>query len=278
MKKYILSAASCLSLLCLQSCFQDMDHPDFDYPPSSDVVPETPLKMYIPFDGEDIRDKGECGFIVSDNGKSKFTPEGVAGMAYQGSEEAYILAKTPSLLSDVIPNIGSCSVAFWMKSVKNPMAQGIFSIPNTTKFWGNFDIYLENNNSQTQAFFKMHILNQTSKENDERWVEAKIDDVFGDDWVHMTFVYDGDSSTVTVFRNGDSVFTKVLDGCGKLKFTDVSPTLAIGTFQFSTTPSLTTGAGSQTWAQNFPGQLDQFRLYDKALTETEVKSLYTGKE
>ena len=34
MKKYIVSVASCLFALCMQSCFQDMDHPAFDYPKS----------------------------------------------------------------------------------------------------------------------------------------------------------------------------------------------------------------------------------------------------
>ena len=62
MKKYIVSVASCLFALCMQSCFQDMDHPAFDYPESTGEVPTTPLKMYLPFDEEDIRDKGEWGY------------------------------------------------------------------------------------------------------------------------------------------------------------------------------------------------------------------------
>ena len=44
MKKYIVSVASCLFALCMQSCFQDMDHPAFDYPESTGEVPTTPLK------------------------------------------------------------------------------------------------------------------------------------------------------------------------------------------------------------------------------------------
>lgn len=278
MKKYILLAASCLAAICLQSCFQDMDHPAFDYPESTSVMPDTPLKMYLPFDEEDIRDKGEYGFLVADNGNAKFITEGVSGMAYQGASDSYILAKMPSLLKDALPNIGSCTVAFWMKTVKNTTAQGLFSVPNAVKFWGNFDIFLENNNSETQAFFKMHILNQTSKADDERWVEAKIENVFGDRWVHLAFVYDGKTSTVTIYRNGENAFTKELAGCGELKFNDIAASLAIGSFQFSTKPSLTTGAGAQTWASNFPGQLDQFRLYDKALSASEIQNLYSAKE
>ena len=56
MKRYInLLLAFCVSALTLQSCFQDMDHPAFDYPESTGEVPTTPLKMYLPFDEEDIR-------------------------------------------------------------------------------------------------------------------------------------------------------------------------------------------------------------------------------
>ena len=63
----------------------------------------------------------------------------------------------------------------------------------------------------------MHLYNCTSvKDNDERWVEAKIDNVFGTEWVHMAFVYDGSNSMVTIYRNGESVFTKELPGYGKL--------------------------------------------------------------
>lgn len=51
-----------------------------------------------------------------------------------------------------MPTIGDLTVAFWMRTTKNTSAQGLFSIPNSIKFWGNFDIFLENNNSETQAF------------------------------------------------------------------------------------------------------------------------------
>lgn len=278
MKKYILSLASCLLALGFQSCFQDVDHPAFDYPESTGDIPDTPLKMYLPFDKEDIRDKGEWGFLVADNGNAKFVEDGITGMAYQGAENAYILAKTPSILMDAMPTVGDLTVTFWMRATKNASAQGLFSIPNSVKFWGNFDIFLENNNNETQAFFKMHILNQTFKTDDERWVEAKVDDVFGANWVHLAFVYDGDASTVTVYRNGESAFTKELPDCGKLKFNNIGSSFAIGAFQFSTTPSLTSGTGAQSWAKNFPGQLDQFRLYDKVLTAAEIQSLFSEKE
>jgi len=41
---------------------------------------------------------------------------------------------------------------------------------------------------------------------------------------------------------------------------------------------LTEGAGAQSWASNFPGQLDQFRFYDRAISASDIKQLYSGKE
>ena len=49
---------------------------------------------------------------------------------------------------------------------------------------------------------------------------AKIDDIFGSEWVHLAFVYDGNTSTITVYRNGEGVFTKELPDCGKMCIRD----------------------------------------------------------
>ncbi|WP_106827838.1 LamG domain-containing protein [Parabacteroides pacaensis] len=268
---------TCLPAFLLQACFQDMDYPEFDYPDSSAEKVYSPMKMFLTFE-DDIRDKGNYGFLVMDNGNVKFT-EGINGKAYQGSSDAYALAKAPSYLSDSIPELGSCTVVFWMKSTKNTSATGLFTIPNAKTYWGNFDIFLENNNSETQAFFKMHLYNNTSvKENDERWVEAKIDDVLTNEWVHMAFVYDGNQSIVTIYKNGESVLVKELPGYGKLKFKDLN-TFALGAFQFSTQPLLTTGTNAKpNWASNYAGLLDQFRFYNTAVSASEIQKLYTEKE
>ena len=121
----------------------------------------------------------------------------------------YILPRLLLFWKITYPLIGDLTVAFWMRTTKNTSAQGLFSAPNSIKFWGNFDIFLENNNSETQAFLLVHIFNQTAKENDERWVEAKIDDIFGSEWVHLAFVYDGITYLITVYRNGEVSYQRI---------------------------------------------------------------------
>ena len=53
MKRYInLLLAFCVSALTLQSCFQDMDHPAFDYPDSSAPKVFSPMKLFLPFEND----------------------------------------------------------------------------------------------------------------------------------------------------------------------------------------------------------------------------------
>ena len=53
MKRYInLLLALCVSALTLQSCFQDMDHPAFDYPDSSAPKVFSPMKLFLPFEND----------------------------------------------------------------------------------------------------------------------------------------------------------------------------------------------------------------------------------
>ncbi len=271
-------AVLCLSAFSLQSCFQKMDRPDFDYPESSGEVPTTSLLLYLPFDDEDESDKGEYGFIVADNGYGTFVTDGVTGTAYQGSIDAYILATKPSILGDELSNLGSFTVAFWMKSSRNTSAQGIFCIPNTIRYWGNLDIYLENTSSETQAYFKVHIADNQSSGIVEKTANVYVDDVFGTEWVHIAFIYDESNSMLTVYRNGEQAYTEEFTGFEALEFADAGETLAISAFQFSTSPELTSGTTKPTWADNYHGQLDQFRFYNEALTAADVQELYNNRE
>jgi hypothetical protein len=53
--------------------------------------------------------------------------------------------------------------------------------------------------------------------------------------------------------------------------------MVLGTFQFQTDPTLT-NHGPETWAKSFNGALDQFRLYNRALSAAEVTELFNSKQ
>lgn len=274
MKKYIYSSIALFLLaFMVQSCFQDMDHPGFDYPEELPEKPYNPMKIGLAFE-DNLKDNSIYDFGITAGGTPRFV-EGINGKAYQGAADTYMIVETPEALKDSIENLGSFTVAFWIKATKCNKATGIFGISNTKQFWGNLDIYLESySDNETQAFFKVHLRNG----NIERTEEIKIDDVFINDWVHLSFKYDEKTSKLTVYKNAEEILSRTLgEISGKLKFSDVGK-LVIGTLQFQTIPSLTESATAQDWGAHYLGALDQFHFYNKALKKSEIRNLYVTKD
>ena len=154
-----------------------------------------------------------------------------------------------------------------MNSPQVNKGTGIFSIPNTKKFWGNLDIFLDGNNTAGEGRFKMHLFNGTK----ENWVETKIPGTIGD-WVFMTFRYNHKTETLHIFKNGEIVFTRALTGWGRIVYNNMGD-LVLGTFGFQTDPPQSSDK-AQNWAQSFPGKLDNFGFYNQALTDEQIKALY----
>ena len=274
MKRYIYSSVVLFFLACtVQSCFQDMDHPGFNYPEELPEEPTSPLKLSFSFEDQ-IANSSIYDFGITAPGTPAFAT-GINGKAYQGSASTYILAEAPEKLQNELTDLGSFTVSFWMKASKCNKATGIFAISNTKQFWGNLDIYLESHSANdTQAFFKIHLRNGDK----EMTYETRIEDVFINDWVHLTFKYDEKNSQLTIYKNAEEVYANTHENIsGKLKFNNVGK-IAIGTLQFQTVPSLTESATAQDWGSHFLGMLDQFHFYNKALKKAEIRTIYLNKE
>lgn len=215
---------------------------------------------------------------------SSFTT-GIKGQGYQGSATAYATFNPGAALK----NLKSYTIAFWMEATTNSGAIGIFSLANTNDFWGNIDIYQDNGGTGEQTVFKVHMNNANVP-----WAGQFTDSkVTIKKWIHIAATYDAATSKYNLYQSGVAIGVNsagnpantigpTLNGSdpslppvtpyGQLKF--VNPdAMVFGTFQFQTSPSLTTSAGPQGWATGFAGKLDEFRIYDRALTANEVSSL-----
>ena len=278
MKKYIFSKIPILLVrfaFVIQSCFQNLEQdPPFDYPQQPPPPAYNPRKLALTFENE-VKDESTYKINTQLKGNATFVA-GKKGKAYQGSEDSYILmtpnpAAYPGDISirDTITNLGSFTIAFWMKTEQASSAVGIFSISNTKKFWGNLDIFLDANKSTDVARIKMHLYNGVT----EKWVEERIAGVIGE-WTHLTFRYDAHTKQLDIFKNGEIAVQKDFSGFGKIAYNDMGQ-LVIGALQFQTNPSLTSGASAQGWAKNFTGLLDDFFFYNKAISDTEIKTIAT---
>ena len=248
---------------------------------NSDQVAAANLVAYWNFNGSLV--DSVSGKAATNTGATFTT--GIKGQAYQGSNTSYAIFN-PGV---AIQNLHSFSVAFWINSPTNTGAIGIFSLTNTKDFWGSLDIYQDNGGSPDNAVFKVHLNNANVP-----WAGQFIDTkVSFNKWNHITVTYDAATSKLNVYEgsialginsagNPGGTVGPVLHGSdpgappvtpyGDIKFVNATA-IAFGSFQFQTVPSLTTSATAQTWATNFAGALDEFRIYNRALTPQEVSAL-----
>jgi hypothetical protein len=264
----------------LSSC-QKMERPELtelilDPPPP----PYSPLKSFWAFEGN-VGDSGQ--FRSSATTKDVTFVEGVTGQAAQIGAGGYVLV--PSI-NDSLKTPGSFTLAFWMKGT-GPVqggAQGLFAISNKNEFWGNFEVFLENWDNaadHNEAFLKIHTFNTSASDaKGDLFNELKIPNALGK-WTHIAITYNAANSQMSVYADGQpttGLYQKVLDGgkYGPMKFKDVNG-MVIGTYQFQTSPSLT-NHGPEDWARSFNGALDQFRIYNVALSPAEVTALVTSKQ
>ncbi len=233
-------------------------------------------KSYWHFN-ESARDTGEFRLITT--AKNVSYVQGVTeGHAAQIGPDGYLLVTN---VNDGLKSPGSLTVAFWMNGV-GPVqggAQGLFAISNSTQFWGNFEMFLENLDNGAEAFLKLHMLNSGAPNGvGEEWTEVKIPNALNK-WTHIAVTYNAANSQLTIYADGQptGINQKVLSGgnYGPLQFANVTG-LVLGSFAFQTTPSLT-NHGPETWAKSFNGAFDQFRIFTTALTPAEVNNLYTNK-
>lgn len=273
-----------LVVICLAvSACQKMERPELkelilDPPPP----PYSILKNFWSFDGN-TRDTGQYRAVTTSKNITFVT--GVNGQAAKIGTDGYVLVAN---VADSIKTPGSFTIAFWMNGV-GPVqggAQGLFAIANKNEFWGNLEMFLENLNNGSEAYLKVHMFNSGAADGKgEQWNEVKIANGLNK-WTHIAVTYNAADSKFSIYADGQptTVANKILTDAtgttpkpyGPVTFKDVSG-MVIGTYAFQTSPSLT-NHGPESWAKSFNGALDQFRVYNVALSAAEVNNLFTTKQ
>jgi hypothetical protein len=190
---------------------------------------------------------------------------GEVGSALQGANNGYVLYNTPA----DIQHLTSFTVTSWVKTPQNTNGiVGILDVANSTSFWGNLTIFFENGGTATSGNLKIHLNNNGL----DGWFGSYAIASPWDKWINIAVSYDETSSTLKAYVNGSVVGTGTQAGYGALHFQNASQ-MVFGTVQFQTSPSLTSATTSQPWASYLTGQLDEVRIYNKALSDTEVSTI-----
>lgn len=280
MKNKILNIISiCTFALFAFSC-QDLDRPELESFPKDASQPGGPLKFYVAFDGtstnplmnavDSIRAK-----FPSDNPLASI--DGASAKAVQGAKYKYIKYTSAN---DFAQTAGSFTVSVWTK--KSEMkTDHIFSMPAVTDYhWSGGSMFLLTEGSVATPILKFFVKDKTG----EKWFEWVGGNsplgIYNGQWHHLAFVYDGTTSTMTLYVDGQPhAFKSEWTNHGNVVLEPAKITgLKIGAGPQEFTAEQITNNGDDWLKNSYTGGIDQFRMYSSALSAAEVQALFSKKK
>ena len=268
----IISAALIFTVGCAKK-----DRPVLgDYPKDANP-PGGPLKFYTAFDGA----TSDPLMNAVDSIRATFPSEnplasttGISGKGIQGDATKAI--KYPS--ANDFKGSTSCTISMWVNNTVNPNTELYFSLaaPVADYWHGSAAFLLVEHAAVDKCTFKFAL--------QDKWVEytnqSFTKPLFNGQWHHLAFTYDETTSKLRIYFDGVEVPTPgtsgtLMDGAnplGKLDLTNATNLVVSGWNKQANIEGPT-----DAWISGFTGKMDQFRLYGKALTASEVLALYNSK-
>jgi hypothetical protein len=241
-----------------------------DYPKDANP-PGGPLKFYVAFDGTtsdklmNAVDSIRANF-PSDNPLASVT--GISGKAIQGNGTKAI--KYPS--ANDFKGSTSCTISMWFNNTVNANTELLFSLADKDYWHESGAFLLVEHATPTKCQLKFAL--------EDHWVEY-IDNfnkpLFDGNWHHLAFTYEETTSTVKVYYDGAEVplppgAAGNFAGLGKLTLGNATNMVVGGWNKHAGLSGPT-----DSWISAFTGKMDQFRLYGKALSGSEILALYNSR-
>lgn len=250
---------------------------------NSDEVAAAHLVSKFSFDGNIADSKNS---ITDGTGTNVTYEAGIKGDAYKGSASSFIAYNT---VANSIINLKSITVSMWIKTEPHTGgAQSLFMLPKKTDFWGNIFTLIEGTGPATTMLMKNHIQKDVtpsipwSGQFIEHGGTNVLNNMFGA-WKHVIWTYNGTSSTYSMYIDGQkldlpaSIAKRYASdpatggaGFGDLASSEVSKFIIGGYQQHLGAP----WGSPDGWMLNYTGSMDEFRIYDAALTDNEAVALY----
>jgi hypothetical protein len=252
---------------------------------SSDSVAPANLVAYWPFDADANDHKG--GLTATATGTVTFVAGGVRGSAYQGQVGAYETLTVPSG-GGVFTNIGSYSESFWYKlPSQDTLTQGVFFLEGSTT---QNELMTEIEPYKPLALDSVRIhpgFNDLASPAYQQFVPETFDTAAIGKWVHFVVTYNAGNSTFITYQDAvptgaNTAFTNGMYLTPDAMWTDGTMTTPLGAIGFASDAPKTIVIGSwpdglfgQSAIKNaYLGELDELRIFNKALTQQEVAGLF----
>ncbi len=286
MKRFLYFSCAFALVLSLASCKKsgsdDNNSGSGKTDPSS--VAKEALVAYIPFDGDGVE---KIANITPKTEKVTFT-DARRGKGLKGAEGGYLLYNLPA--DSPIRSLKAYSVAFWLKQAAIPSDQVpvpmYFEITGADHSWGNVSISGDRLDAADDFLKFKNTFRKSGVEWENQFIEVSKPVFVAGKWSHYVIQYDNVKSEFKMYVNGvcpfdaeeDQAIIKRYEGnpdmegnqtaLGDLKFVDADKIIIGGWL------SKVLGESTDEWEGYFTGNMDELRLYSRALTDAEVKALY----
>jgi hypothetical protein len=270
-----------VSMSAVVACSDDDNNGD--NPGDGKVDPSTiaadNLIAYFPFEDAVNPEKGD-GITYASKGANTSFAAGRRGKAFVGKDDG---------TSFLVFNLGSgnkltaateYTLAGWLRLPKADVTRGIFHVNGGDPGMGSLGLFTDNStNFQGDSVqIKTYLFNTTTEWKGQDCVShAYLANV----WTHVVMLYRKSTSTIELYANGKKVFsnkhysapdpddnpdTDNQPALGSLTLDPASTKIYFGKWHDEGNP--------ESWKQSAAISIDEFRIYNKALTEAEIQSLY----
>lgn len=239
--------------------------------------------FFVPFDNpstDPLKIASDVVLNTSAIANNTSTTAGISGNAMQGGGLNYVSYSKPN---SWISTSQSFTLSFWFKlngqTKNNNGGNGpeyIFSIPTSNGHWsgGQALLFFETNATGTQIKFPVVAADMT-----DTWFVWEggnaIPGIADNTWRHCALVYDASTSKMTLYLNGvANALTAQWGTHGNINMNETTAT----SFRIGAGPKDVNNDAADDWLRStWKGGLDQFRLFNAALSASEVKSIFDAK-
>ena len=210
---------------------------------------------------------------------------------FKGVDNAYFLYDLPA--TSKLRTLKAFSVAMWINEPQIPNEQAavpmILQIKNDDDlFWGNLSLTQDRMGTAAAPVDSLNlkaVFHSQTAVWQNQFINFPNPGIQAAKWMHLVFQYDNVTSTFSVYVNGANI---VLPATTAMRYADAAPATGVqppfGDMVFNKASQLVIGGwltkidqvppATDAWMGWFNGTMDELRIYDRALTATEVKSLY----
>ena len=283
--------------LMFTSCKKDNDDPD-DGKIDPGTIAKSNLIAYFAFEGDG---KDEVGSMTPSNMSTTTATfvDGRRGKALQGAADknSGLLYTLPA--DSKLKTLNAFSFALWLKQVPNTIEttdlpeQMVFHLDGKGDWiWGNLFLlqhrnWPEGESERDRNFAEMDCY--FWKDDAQEWKGQRANNWFVEvsvpTWRHIICTYDNVTSEFHGYIDG--VHITHFDGAeygGVKRWQAGGEEVPLGDLKFNNPEKFAIGAWcdrlagtdlqNDDWASPFKGLIDEFRIYDRALTAAEAKDLY----